>query len=748
MDVLYVEDTPQDADLAKRFLLEHAPHIHLDIVEMQPEAEMRLDGKSYDLVLADLKLPKGDGLSLLAYIRAKGIPVAVVIITGSGDEESVITSLRAGADDYVIKSEGYLENLPQTLEVALQRYQNKAARKSKPIRVLYGEHNQADVDLTQRHLNKMAPHIVLDVVRIGPAILKRLSGPDPELYDVLLLDYRLSGINALEVLKELRLMKLDFPVVLTTGHGDEEVALQALKMGAYDYVVKSEGYLHRLPTILENAFYQARLSEEEARYRGLYETVPVGLYQTSLEGQCISANPALVTMLGYPNLETLKTSNVNDHYLDITQRQALFDELERNDMVSGFEVQLERYDQVPVWVELDARALRNLGGEIICLQGAMKDITARKKAEEALQENEERFRLAMQATAEGLWDWDVSSGQIYFNPGFYRLIGFDSSEFDASVKAWQELIHPEEQPRALEVNKHCIENHIQNFEIEYRLGTKAGEWKWVLASGMAVTRDEQGKALRIVGTIQDLDERKKIEQMMVENEKLAGIGTLSAGIAHEINTPLQVITGLSDSLKRRQLGEDPPESTELVEKLETISRNAWRIAGIVRSLLDYAHSSTSQAARAQINDIVKQTLLLLEHQFATWANITITKYLAEGIPDIVCDPNKITQVLINLLTNARDAMPDGGGIEIRSRYDSKNQNVIVSISDTGEGISIAIQTKVFDPFFTTKPVGSGTGLGLSISQSILRAHNGSLGLESSSKEGSVFSITLPLYKPE
>ena len=617
MDILYVEDTPQDADLTRRFLAAEAPQIKLDIVETQHDAETRLSMKKYDLVLADLKLPQGDGLSLLADIRARCLPVAVVIITGSGDEESVIAALRAGADDYVIKREDYLSRLSQTLETALNNYQDKAIRKSQPIRVLYGEHNSADVDLTQRHLKKAAPHIQLNVARIGPAVLKRIDH-DQDAFDVLLLDYRLSGMDALEVLKELRLAQINIPVVLTTGHGDEDVALQALKMGAYDYIVKSEGYLNRLPTVLENAFYQARLAEEE-----------------------------------------------------------------------------------------------------------------------------ERFRLAMDATVEGLWDWDIPTGSAYFSPGFFRLIGYEMRELPTTAKAWHELIHPDDQQRSQQVDRGCIENRSPNIEVEYRIKTKEGDWKWVLARGMAVGRDEQGQALRIVGTLQDLDERKRIEQMMVESEKLAGIGTLSAGIAHEINTPLQVITGISDSLKRRQQGAEPPDSVELIEKLETISRNAWRIAEIVRSLLDYSHSSTSQTAKAQINEIVQQTLLLLEHQFSTWANITISKELGDNLPDVDCDINKITQVLINLLTNARDAMPDGGQIEIKTHSDAENQNIIISVSDNGEGIPDDIKTKVFDPFFTTKPVGSGTGLGLSISQSILRAHGGRLELVSSSKEGSIFTLILP-----
>ncbi len=402
MNILYVEDDPNDAHLTQRFLADHAPNIQIDVVEDQTQAEARLLKNHYDLVLADLKLLQGDGLSLLASIRARDLPLAVVIITGRGDEESVVAALRAGADDYVIKRHDYLTQLPQTLNDALHRFLHNTARKKSLIRVLYAEHNQADIDLAQRHFQKVAPHINMESVSLGSSVLKRLTGSDGDKYDLLLLDYRLPGMNALELLKDIRQAKgLDIPVILTTGHGDEEVALQALKLGAYDYVVKSEGYLYRLPAALENAIYQTRLAKEEARYRSLFETVPVGLYRNTLEGQCIDANPALVDMLRYPSLEALKAVNMNETYVNSQDRQTLINQLKTNGEVIGFIAELKCRENTSLWAEIDVKPIRNNMGELVFLQGAMKDITERVRVEKALKQlNEELEERVNQRTGD------------------------------------------------------------------------------------------------------------------------------------------------------------------------------------------------------------------------------------------------------------------------------------------------------------------------------------------------------------
>jgi PAS domain S-box-containing protein len=248
----------------------------------------------------------------------------------------------------------------------------------------------------------------------------------------------------------------------------------------------------------------------------------------------------------------------------------------------------------------------------------------------------------------------------------------------------------------------------------------------------------------ILGIGQDITQRKKMEKAIIETEKLAGIGTLAAGIAHEINTPLQIITGYSGSIRRNIKTGDLLQDASLDKKVASIERNGWRIAAIVQSLLAYARPSADQVDSHALNEIVEETLLLIEHQLRSWSNISIEKELAADLPPLKCDSNRITQVLINLLTNAADAMPDGGWIVIRTEFDEDNQQLTLKISDTGGGIPENLQSRIFDPFFTTKEVGMGTGLGLSIVQGIVEAHSGEISLQSQMGKGTTVTIALSL----
>ncbi len=237
-------------------------------------------------------------------------------------------------------------------------------------------------------------------------------------------------------------------------------------------------------------------------------------------------------------------------------------------------------------------------------------------------------------------------------------------------------------------------------------------------------------------------ERKKAEKALRDSQKLASLGTLAAGIAHEINSPLQVITGISESLIRK-LRSNTIDSEQVIRNLETINRNSWRVADIVRSLLTYARATVDEMHDHDLNEIVKDSLLLIEHQLLSWANITVHTLLSPLMPPLLCDRNKITQVILNLLTNARDALPSGGEITISTLYDDQNKKHILQVKDNGKGIPPHQLRSIFDPFFTTKPIGQGTGLGLSIVLGIVRAHGGAIDVESQEGVGTTFTITLP-----
>jgi signal transduction histidine kinase len=272
MRLLYVEDNPQDADLVRRALMRSEwPPQHLVVASTLAAARAALDeAQGFDLVLTDLNLPDGYGLELVSEIRARGLPLAVVALTGQGDEALVMTALRAGADDYLAKGDAFAERVPATVRAALAAYRDHRARHAQPLRVLYGEHIAQDVDLTRRHLESHASHIQLEWVPDAAAALERLPHRPGETarFDVLLIDFRLAGDSGLDVLKILRQDRgLDLPVVLVTGQGSEDVVAMAMRLGATDYLVKRANYLLALPAVLENAFHRVQATREQAALR-------------------------------------------------------------------------------------------------------------------------------------------------------------------------------------------------------------------------------------------------------------------------------------------------------------------------------------------------------------------------------------------------------------------------------------------------------------------------------------------------
>lgn len=297
MKILYLEDNAADAELARHSLTGTTPPHSVEIAPTLEKAKTYLHApEAFDLVLADLRLPDGSGLELLSHIRERNLPLAVAILTGSGDHDSAAEALKAGADDYIVKRDDYLQRLPHQLESLLRRHREEAVWKSRPLRVLYAEHNTFDFDLTRKHLLRYAPHVHLAVAHNADEVLDLLISREraAEVCDVLLLDYNLPGFNALDTLKILRFQRnIDVPAVLVTGQGSEEIAMRAMRLGFDGYLIKQMGYLYQLPVALEGAYYRAELAREHAalkasqqRYMELVTRIPVGVYRarTSANG--------------------------------------------------------------------------------------------------------------------------------------------------------------------------------------------------------------------------------------------------------------------------------------------------------------------------------------------------------------------------------------------------------------------------------------------------------------------------------
>lgn len=410
MRVLYVEDNANDANLTRRALARVAPEIDLLLAPTIAAAQVALleahrrpptaarptpppAAAAIDLVLTDLRLPDGSGLDLIGIIREARWPVAIVVVTGQGDENAAVAALKAGADDYLIKREGYLERLPSTLYSARQHFLGGAARRNRPLRVLYAEDVTTDFELAQRFLARHAPHMRLDIVHDGQAVLARLPvGQRFSEYNLILADYQLPDMSALELLKEVRQVRgLDIPLLVITGQGDEETAAQALKLGASDYIVKSGEFYLRLPAALENAHLQSELEHEraalrdsEARFRQLAEYIQEVFWLTDADMRTVLyVSPAYEALWGQPCAAM---------YADPLAWTRLIhpEDRERVLQAAGAKRPLGDYDEEYRIVRVDgsvrhirdrAFPIRDRAGRVYRIAGIAQDITARKEQE-------------------------------------------------------------------------------------------------------------------------------------------------------------------------------------------------------------------------------------------------------------------------------------------------------------------------------------------------------------------------------
>jgi PAS domain S-box-containing protein len=403
--ILYVEDDALDVELTGRELARNAPQHRLECVDSLRAARslLEMNPERYDLVMVDINLPDGSGAELLGTIRSRGLPLAVVVITGQGDQETAAAMLKAGAEDYIVKQQDYLRHLPNILESALSRYRGERARRSKPLRVLYADTDVEGFIQAQRHLARFAPHIQINQVHSGAEILTRLDEIEPGFaWDALVIDYSLPDTNALDVLKEIQeVRQLSIPVLVVTGSGSEEIATQALKLGAADYLVKNPGYLYQLPSTIEQAVSRVRLvyeqnalHESEARFRRLAENAPDLIFRLVMHPvrRFDYVSPITFPMLGFSPEEFYADGNILLKVVAMEDRGVLQKILEgRTRAGEPITLRWVRKDTRQIWVELRLTNVLNPDGLLVAIEGIARDVTGQREVEAEMQRQLQRL---------------------------------------------------------------------------------------------------------------------------------------------------------------------------------------------------------------------------------------------------------------------------------------------------------------------------------------------------------------------
>ncbi len=663
------------------------------------------------------------------------------------------------------------------------------------IRVLYAEDDPRDADLTRADFELEAPHIELEVVDTGQKCLARL---DEAKFDVLLLDYRLPDMDGIAVLKELAEKNVSPPAVMVTAAGDEALVVQALRLGACDYVPKHGNYLKTLPAVLENAVTERRRLQEQGYAAGRRQRRI--LY--------VEHDPADIDLTLRHFAEaaahfSVEVARSSEHALSLL-REERFDlvvaDLRMPDM-SGLDLLREARRAgplVPFIVitgkgdEAAAVAALKLGAYdyivkrdnyLTQLPYAIDNAIARSQvaesnhrlhAELAQRERAEaenvrllsdarnqRQRMAdIIASVHGIvWEsWgppdDPGQRTEFISSYVEPMLGYSVQQWLSTPGFWLSIVHPEDRDRVAREAAGFFASGEGGIH-QFRLIAKDGRAVWIEAHATVIF-DDKGNRAGMRGVMVDITASKEaerakahLEEQLRHAHKMESIGRLAGGVAHDFNNLLTTINGYAE-LMLQELEPGNP----LRASLDEIRKAGDRAAELTHQLLAFSRRQMLQPRSLALNSLIREDTNLLKRLLGE--DIELVAILDPELGRIKGDEGQIHQVILNIAINARDAMPQGGKLTLETQNVTIDEEyarahpslprgsyVVLSLSDTGVGMDAETKSHIFEPFFTTKEKEKGTGLGLSMVYGIIEQSGGSIWVHSEPGQGTTFKIYLP-----
>jgi PAS domain S-box-containing protein len=506
---------------------------------------------------------------------------------------------------------------------------------------------------------------------------------------------------------------------------------------------------------------QREIKDQTDEIRTIFDAAPFPLIISRMsDGTVLYANDSLADLVGLTG-EKLVGLQTPDYYADPEERKALLLEIQKVGRVTDYELRLRHVDGHELWA-VASIVVTKLRGDRVLVAG-LNDITRRKTAEQALTDSERRFRNLVENANDIIYTLSPDGIMTYISPNWKDILGHDLSEVVGT--SFAPLIDVQ---KCFDFLASVIDTGEKQSGIEYRVKHKDGNWRWHTSNASCI-KDDQGNVESYIGIARDITDKKnsqlaleramrelrETQVQLIQSEKMAALGKLVAGVAHEINSPVGAISSMQDTLStaidrlQDALTKAVPEILDenrairetlnaILEADRVIGLGADRITDIVKSLRTFARLDEAEMKKVDIHEGLDSALTLIHHDLKD--RVEIVRDYGE-LPPIVCYPGKLNQLFLNILVNASQAIDGKGQVTITTF--EKNEGVHIEIRDTGRGIPEGDLDSIFDPGFTTKGVGVGTGLGLSTCFQIIQEHHGRIEVKSKVGEGSVFTVVLP-----
>ncbi len=569
--------------------------------------------------------------------------------------------------------------------------------------------------------------------------------------------------NAIQILRKEGSFK-EFPIEFLTKTGEVRSALWSAEIISLQ---GREAMLSLLFDYTERKRAEMALRSSEKLYRSVIDNIHDVFYRTDAEGRLVMLSPSGVRLLGYGSVEEMLGQPNANFWHNPAARLDFLERIKAEGLVADFEVVLRRKDGQPVLVATTSGFYRDEAGNVLGVEGIFRDITERKRTEERLRQSEEKFSRLFKLSPDAISLSDPESGLLLeVNDAYAALTGYAQSELVGKSSLELSLfVDPLSRRRVVERLK--TSGQVRNMDVEIR--RKDGVHVQCSVSCQYIPIGQERFMLAVM---RDMTEFRRMQEMMVQSEKMVSVGGIAAGIAHEINNPLGIIVQTAQNLVQRtrpdfsrniEVAESVGLDMTLLEKymqerkillfVQDMQAAAVRAADIIRHMLDFSRRSESRRAACALPVIVERALALAQNDYDLkksfdFKRIDIVKEYAADLAPIECTETELEQVFLNLLRNAAQAMSmveyprDEPRIIIR--LSNAPLGVRCEVEDNGPGMPAEVRRRVFEPFYTTKPPGIGTGLGLSVSYFIVtRGHGGRMWVEPAPETGVKFIMELP-----